>query len=252
MVGQTFDIYDVLEKIDEVKITKYLLMVKYTPHFGEIQSWKEEEISEKEYARSLFDNNTDIITLVAEVQGNASDGAVWARLNSLPKPTLFNPDGADDAFMVNTEKLFLSTKEVKTEIQGYKDYCKENNFNDLPSTWLEYATQNSYSISTPKLNLSIFILASGEPCGQESYQAVVSKIYIIDNELHANTSKPVEMPYSYDFTVEIPKAAFDLNNDGYPELIFNNSYGRSVLYIYLNGEFIPSCNFNIQYRDCPC
>jgi len=252
MIEQTFDIYNNSEKIEEVKITGFLLMVNYTPHFGEIQSWQDEKISQTDYARSLFENNKDIITLVAEVEGGTSNDAVWARLNSLSKPLLFSPADVNDDFAKNTEKLFLSTKEVKTEMQGYKDYCKENSFNDLPSNWLGYAAHFNYSISAPKMNLSILVLASGEPCGQESYQAVVSKIYFTDFELHANINKAVEMPYSFDFTTDIPKTGFDLNNDGYPELLFNNIYGRSVLYIYLNGEFIPSCNFNIPYRDCPC
>jgi len=248
LVNKKFMVFDKNNNNIEVKLLSFHVLVDFTPHFGEIQQWNSSEISDEEIANEIFYGDRGPTLLVAEIDKELDYKAeyAWAQLTALSKDD--NVGSANDEFLFIAEESVYSSSEFKSIEQEYLDYQKNSSDYDFPDRWEDYAEFAWADYGTDKINITFYKAESGEPCGQESFEASISSLFIAKEKNNIKENDVIEISNEFG----IPLCAFDLENDGYPEFLFRHGIEGYRVVKYTDGELITIWEIEIPFYDCPC
>jgi Domain of unknown function (DUF4440) len=222
------------------KITSVILVARATPHFGTVQQWDENSISDDDKALELWDmaQARDGIVLAGKLDCQCSN-ALYAVPTSGPVPKIYKVS-SDSSYY---EMALAAMKDMPLYESVQKDYQEY----ETKGEWIDESTAE-YSVFTHYDDSSTYValkLTAGAGCG--SFYGSILAIFRINGDSIELISNPDGIADNDMNNYCFPKAAVDFDNDGNPEFIDNGKIIKFTgSYWDIDEEIV------VPFYDCGC
>lgn len=218
-VGKTFMFYTFDGDSIKLKIKELKAILQGTPHFGQIQT-AENDPNPKEALKEVL-LTMGAVLLVGEIEADENFSLKWGQSTKFKNYKSFSLESTTDISDTEMKLIYKIVFEEKEEPNAEIVFKSKN---------------NKYFISTQT--------RQDEPCGPGSeydYQGTI--ITKIENN-------QIEIIYDADHDELL--SVLDIYEDGFPEFIFKNNYGK--IYMIQTKEIINNgiIEVDFPFGDCGC